>query len=60
MYCIDAGLRRAAGFTFSPDYGRLAENTVFIELMRRGFEPKYYSIDSEIDFVVLLMSHILS
>lgn len=52
MYCIDTGLRRAAGFTFSPDIGRLAENTVCIELMRRGFEPKYYSKESEIDFVV--------
>jgi len=36
IYCIDTGIRNIKGFRFSEDYGRLAENIVFIELRRRN------------------------
>ncbi|MFH1306666.1 MAG: ATP-binding protein [Candidatus Micrarchaeota archaeon] len=32
VYCIDTGLRNAVALRFSSDFGRLAENAVFIEL----------------------------
>ncbi len=54
VYCIDNSFRNAVGFVFSGDFGRLAENTVFIELMRRG-EDAYYWKDGaqrEVDFVL--------
>ncbi|HIH92543.1 TPA: ATP-binding protein [Methanosarcina acetivorans] len=41
VYCIDNGLRNAVSFTFSKDEGRLAENLVFLELMRREKEIYY-------------------
>ena len=34
--CLDTGLVCSAGFRFSRNYGRLLENTVFIELKRRN------------------------
>ncbi|VVB85532.1 AAA domain protein [uncultured archaeon] len=37
IYCIDSGIRNIKGFRFSQDYGRIAENIVFIELKRRNF-----------------------
>lgn len=37
IYCIDSGIRNIKGFRFSRDYGRIAENIVFIELKRRYF-----------------------
>lgn len=37
IYCIDSGIRNIKGFRFSQDYGRIAENIVFIELKRRSF-----------------------
>ncbi|MDO5845074.1 MAG: ATP-binding protein [Methanocorpusculum sp.] len=52
IYVVDTGLRDVSAFVFSKDYGRLAENIVCFELLRRGFEPKYFKENSEIDFVV--------
>jgi predicted AAA+ superfamily ATPase len=37
IYCIDSGIRNIKGFRFSLDYGRIAENIVFIEMKRRNF-----------------------
>ena len=37
IYCVDSGLCNAAGFRFSENIGRLAENAVFLELKRRQF-----------------------
>jgi len=42
VYCIDTGLRNAVSFRFSEDLGRLAENTVLIELKRRGKDVYYW------------------
>ncbi len=54
VYVIDTGLRTAMGFRFSEDRGRLMENIVFIELLRRGYEVFYWKSPNnrEIDFVV--------
>ena len=56
-YIIDNGFIKARSFELSPNFGRLLENVVFTELLRRGFKPEldvfYYRTrnDREIDFV---------
>jgi len=51
-YCIDNGMRNAVSFTFSQDAGLLAENLVFIRLVRLGADPYYWSGKHEVDFVI--------
>ena len=51
IYCIDTGLRNAVAFRFSEDEGKLAENLVFLELMRSGATPFYWKGTREVDFV---------
>lgn len=51
IYCIDNGLRNAVSFRFSGDEGKLAENLVFIELLRSGSNPFYWKKKKEVDFV---------
>ena len=51
IYCLDNGLRRTAAFLFSKDIGRLAENLVFLELLRRGYEVRYWKDKREVDFI---------
>ena len=52
IYCIDNGLRNAASFKFSSDEGKLAENSVFIELKRRNIDVYYWKGQREVDFVL--------
>ncbi len=59
VYCIDTGIYRANGFRFSNQTGKLMENIVAIELLRRiGYKQNsdiYYWKDyeqHEVDFVV--------
>jgi len=58
IYIIDNGFIKARSFELSPNYGRLLENMVFVELLRRNYKPEldlfYYRTrnDREIDFVV--------
>jgi uncharacterized protein len=52
IYCIDTGLRNAVSFRFSEDEGKLAENLVFLELMRSGHTPFYWKGIREVDFVI--------
>ncbi|NEW84012.1 MAG: ATP-binding protein [Mariniphaga sp.] len=58
IYCIDNGFIQARSFELSPNYGSLLENTVFIELLRRNYNPEldlfYYRTrnNREIDFLV--------
>ncbi|OQX51519.1 MAG: hypothetical protein B5M53_10935 [Candidatus Cloacimonas sp. 4484_209] len=53
-YVYDTGLATALRFGTSPDYGRMVENIVAIELLRREKEIYYYKDKngSEVDFVV--------
>ena len=52
IYCIDNGLRNVISFRFSEDEGKLAENLVFIELVRTGVSPFYWKKKKEVDFVI--------
>jgi hypothetical protein len=59
IYAIDTGLCNAVGFRFSDNYGRLAENIVFVALKRKlSLNPNielFYWKDihhSEVDFVI--------
>ncbi len=52
IYVIDNGLRNAISRSKSEDYGKLAENAVFIELKRRSKEIYYYKEKQEVDFII--------
>lgn len=57
IYVVDNGFVQGAAFNVNSNLGRLLENQVFVELMRRGYIPGrtlfYYRSrnDKEIDFV---------
>jgi hypothetical protein len=57
FYIIDNGFIKSRSFEISPSYGRLLENVVFTELLRRHFRPEldlfFYRTrnDREIDFL---------
>ena len=52
IYVIDPAFNRIAGFSFTPDRGKLLENLLFLELKRKGMEIYYYSGKRECDFIV--------
>jgi predicted AAA+ superfamily ATPase len=52
IYCLDNGLRNSVVFVFSKDEGRLAENLVFLELMRQEKEAYCWKNGNEVDFVI--------
>lgn len=58
VYIVDNGFVRAKAFSLSENLGRLLENQVFIELVRRGYNTEttifYYRSrnDKEVDFVL--------
>lgn len=52
IYCVDQALAKAIGFRCSEDKGRLLENIVLIELLRRGNEVYFHKDKKECDFVV--------
>jgi len=54
IYCVDTALARSIAFKFSHDTGRIYENIVFVELMRRGKESYYWKSphNFEVDFVI--------
>jgi len=53
-YFVDMGLRYALLGTQKADMGRMLENTVYLELLRRGYEVNIGKIgEREIDFVVI-------
>ncbi|MCU0798475.1 MAG: ATP-binding protein [Candidatus Thermoplasmatota archaeon] len=65
-YCIDTGLIHKVGFSPGPNIGRLMENVVAVELMRRniaeGGSELYYWKDhsqNEVDFVVRKNGHVV-
>ena len=53
IYCIDNAFINLNSFSISPDYGRLLENTVFLELLRQGHNIYYHSKNHECDFVIM-------
>ena len=58
VYVVDNGFVKAKAFALSENTGRLLENQVFIELLRRGYDVEktlfYYRSrnDKEVDFVL--------
>jgi predicted AAA+ superfamily ATPase len=53
VHIIDTGLRTVSLLSEREDWGRLAENAVYIELRRRGCEVFYFRNDTaEVDFVI--------
>ena len=52
VYTIDQGFSARLGFNFSENKGRILENIVCIELMRRGKEIYYYTGKNECDFLI--------
>ena len=58
VYVVDNGFIASKAFSLSDNLGRLLENQVFIELVRRGYDVEksmfYYSSrnDKEVDFVL--------
>ncbi|MEM3660014.1 MAG: ATP-binding protein [Thermoproteota archaeon] len=58
-YAIDTGLSSAAGFRFSENFGKLAENTVFLHLRRMQSKNPLLEIfywrdyqQNEVDFII--------
>ena len=64
VYVVDNGFVAAKAFAVSENLGRLLENQVFIELVRRGYDTDktmfYYRSrnDKEVDFVLRKGAHI--
>ena len=64
VYVVDNGFVGAKAFSLSENLGRLLENQVFIELLRRGYDTDktmfYYRSrnNKEVDFVLRKGSHI--
>ncbi len=64
VYVVDNGFVAAKAFTLSDNLGRLLENQVFVELLRRGYDVDkslfYYRSrnDKEVDFVLRKGTHI--
>lgn len=52
IYCIDSGMRKVVSFHHSQDRGRVLENTVFLELKRRGHELYFFKHNHECDFLI--------
>jgi predicted AAA+ superfamily ATPase len=52
VYCVDSGFATEIGFKFSENKGRILENSVFVELKRKGDEIYYFSEKKECDFII--------
>lgn len=53
VYVADPSFANRLGFHFSENKGRVLENVVYLELIRRHQEVFYYSDKSECDFLVM-------
>lgn len=64
VYVVDNGFVLAKAFSLSENLGRLLENQVFVELLRRGYDTEksmfYYRSrnDKEVDFVLRQGFHV--
>jgi len=52
IYCIDNGLSNTVGFRFSKNKGKLLENLIAIELLRKDLEIFYFRRKNECDFII--------
>ncbi|MCK5081147.1 MAG: ATP-binding protein, partial [Candidatus Moranbacteria bacterium] len=54
IYSVDTGLAREVSFNFSKDNGRILENVIFLDLMRKFNDIYYYVTKNnlEVDFLV--------
>ena len=52
VYAVDLGLRNIVAFKITKDMGKLFENAVFFELLRKGKEIYYYKKNRECDFII--------
>lgn len=52
IYVIDSGLRTVSLQSDRKDWGRLAENAVYLELRRRNKQIFYYKQKQEVDFII--------
>lgn len=52
VYAIDPAIVHRLGFNFSQNKGRVLENIVYLELLRRGKEVYFYSGKNECDFLI--------
>ncbi len=52
VYSVDQAISHRLGFAFSENKGRVLENIIYIELIRRGKEVYYHSGQNECDFLV--------
>jgi predicted AAA+ superfamily ATPase len=59
IYALDTGLARAVSFRFSEETGRILENIVYIELLRRKKEIYFHKQKSECDFIIKRDLHIV-
>jgi predicted AAA+ superfamily ATPase len=52
VYSIDPAFIHRLGFNFTENKGRVLENIIYLELLRRGKEVYYYAGKNECDFLV--------
>jgi predicted AAA+ superfamily ATPase len=52
VYTIDPAVSNRLGFNFSQNKGRVLENVVYLELLRRGKEVYYHAGKHECDFLI--------
>lgn len=52
VYAIDPAFSQRLGFHFSENKGRMLENIILIELLRRGKEVYYHEGKNECDFII--------
>lgn len=59
VYCTDIGMARAVHGRHSRDYGRFAENAVYLKLLTEGLAPGFFRGRKEIDFVAVTPDNIV-
>ena len=52
VYTVDPAFAHRLGFRFSENKGRILENIIFLEILRRGHEVFYYAGKNECDFLI--------
>ncbi|MFT3741165.1 MAG: ATP-binding protein [Gammaproteobacteria bacterium] len=60
IYWIDLALAQKIGFRISEDRGRMLENAVYLELLRRGKEIYFYQEKKECDFIIKFEHRIIA